>query len=121
MATHIQMTHDTNFLRVTLTGDETLEGNKHVTEVVTKECAANGFTRVLADVTGVAPHIEVMDDFRFAEFLAEGAFLSTIRLAIVYSVERSESAPFFETVCQNRGVNVRAFPSEEAALEWIMK
>jgi hypothetical protein len=120
MGTDIKVERERGYLRVTLTGDETPEGNRKVTAVVAKECAAVGFRRVLTDVTGVAPHTGMIEDFDFAEFLAAGAFPRSIRLAIVFGPERKESAPFFETLCQNRGVNVMAFPDEAAALQWLM-
>ena len=41
------------------------------------------------------------------------------RLASLYGPDREETAPKFETFCQNRGVNLRVFSKEEDAIRWL--
>ena len=116
----IKMEREPRFLKVTLFGAETLGGHKGTTELVLEECAAHGYDRVLVDTRNLAAHLGMVEGYEFAKYLSEIAFTGSIRrLAYIHGRERDHLAPFFETVCHNRGVNIRAFADPDAAVKWL--
>ena len=122
MGREIELEHERDYLRVTLAGAETLDGNKDATERVLKECAGSGLDRVLLDVRSLAAHSGLVDDIETACYLLESAFRDHIRrLAIVHGPERDKSVSFFETYCRNRGLDIRGFRKNEDAVAWVLE
>lgn len=79
--------------------------------------------RVLVDcrqMTRDRPH-RTVDDFRYAEFVAEKVWsdLASTRLAYLLSDENYDPTAFAETVARNRGANARVFRYEQEAIEWL--
>jgi hypothetical protein len=75
--------------------------------------------KVLIDARELKAMPRTMSLFDFGRQLAETPFSRPMRFALVPSSSVREDVAFLETVSRNRGVEARAFPSREAALEWL--
>ncbi len=59
-------------------------------------------------------------DFRHASFVADLLSPISRRVAVLDCEENSGANRFFETVCVNRGLRLRFFVEQQAALDWLL-
>ena len=111
-----------SFLRVSLSGSETLEDNKDVTDRVLKECITNKHERILLDVRDLTAHSSNLPDIELAEYIFENGSRGLIhRIAVIYGSDRKDTALFFERFFQNRGLNLQAYEEDEDAIRWLQE
>ena len=76
---------------------------------------------VLADCSLLEGGHGVFDLFEGVMEIYDNFVGSPFREAIVQSTDpkAAELVHFWETACKNRGLNVRIFPTRQAALDWL--
>jgi hypothetical protein len=121
MAYDTKMELEPGFLKLTLYGTETIGGTKSPTmELVLKECAAHRYERVLVDARNLTTYPGTVEAYEFGKHLLDAGFNRSVRrLAFIHNPKADDVARFFETICHNRGVNIRAFADPGAAIEWL--
>jgi hypothetical protein len=80
-----------------------------------------GISRFLVDATEIELSAPTFDLYDLpAQYEAEGADRRG-RLALVLPKlpKEKKDAEFYETVCNNRGWNVRSFPKPDEAIRWL--
>jgi hypothetical protein len=80
------------------------------------------FNRYLVDVRDQPPGGTAFDILALGEFLASLPPGIIEREAVVLPLDEGavEDFEFFETVCRNRGMDVRVFREREEALAWLI-
>lgn len=75
--------------------------------------------RILVNFTATKVQIPISDLFALGKFVAEEG-RGHIKLAVVASAQAVTPDRFFQTVAQNRGINVRVFVDDfDSALSWL--
>ena len=92
-------------MRVTL--DEVLEIHKK-----------RGYTKVFVDASKMDSMPTTLPMFQFGSDMAERVM--SMKYAAFMSPKLLPDMDFLETVTRNRGMQVKMFNSEEAALEWLL-
>lgn len=77
----------------------------------------------LSDFSNVKVRTNNIELFRLLDIYAEFGMSQTSRIAaVVTNMElKAEQLRFFETICLNRGWQVKIFLKRELALEWLEK
>jgi hypothetical protein len=120
MALDVRFEWQPPLLKVFVSGEETLEDNKHLTELIQRECLAHGCDLILMDVQSVGLRPGTSNNYELARYLADKPLKSFARrLAVVHGPERSFSTRFFAEACQNLGVDAEAFLDADDAAEWL--
>lgn len=110
---------DLQIIEVTSYGDITLEDLRQSLHTIAQIHQDRELSRVFVDATQETSLPSTLPLFKFGSELAER--LRTTRIAVAVSPRNREDMHFLETVTQNRGMQVRTFDSEEAALEWLLE
>lgn len=121
MAYEYHMEVRERYVLMALRGWENLEDNKASVLYARDYCAEHGKQMLLVDLREISGGTTVVENYEFAGFLAEAAWPTILRIATVYGETNREIERFLETAGQNRGVQIRAFPSMDAAHEWLMQ
>lgn len=79
-----------------------------------------GHGKVLLDEREIELETSVSINFGHAGFVTDLARGTCRKVAIVDTAENSESDHFFETVCVNRGLNLKIFLHQQDAIEWLL-
>jgi len=121
MAFRVSYLEDVGAVETAYTGTVTAaEVDQGVTEtgVVAAEHLC---TRFLIDCRDQEPGGTAFDIFDLGEFLCSLPPGTIEREAILLprSAAGAEEMTFFETVCRNRGLDVRTFADRPAALDWL--
>ena len=84
--------------------------------------AASGVSRVLADARELEGGHGTFELYEMAERFATDATARSVREAVLLpqSAAMSSELRFWETACVNRGLHVRVFDDEAAALAWLI-
>ena len=75
--------------------------------------------RVLLDAREVIVETDTVTDYEQASYTAEVLTGRCVKLAILGREEDQQDNDFFETVCQNRGLELRFFLDEAEAIAWL--
>lgn len=77
--------------------------------------------RFLVDNTTLEPTLGAADIYDFPRIYDELAADRAARIAVISSPQDAvrRNLQFYETVCVNRGYNVRLFDTREQALDWL--
>ena len=110
---------DDEFLRVNVSGRENDEPPSDVCAVVLREARRLGRNRILIELDqkkALSPTSQLM----LIRGLPEIGFTREDRIAIVHRTEAMQRANnLLGTMAENRGVNLRNFPSADAAKDWL--
>jgi hypothetical protein len=83
-----------------------------------------GMNRFLVDATGMEYAGSLVDVYNLPskQYLEEGADVGG-RVAVLFpaSPDDKEAVQFYETVCVNRGWDVRAFSERQEAMTWLTR
>jgi hypothetical protein len=80
-----------------------------------------GLKRILVDDSKVRYVNRIWDTFQFGEYLTRllTGDLHYFTMAVSVNPDSVDIARFFETVCINRGINVRIFDNLDSAKNWL--
>jgi hypothetical protein len=106
------------YLSVTAAGEWTTENITEFIDAVKEEADRENALRILLDLRGVSkPAVEMiryMTGMRLA-----GTFDARYKIS---AVARSDNLNHFaENVAVNRGIRIRAFSAEKAAVDWLLE
>lgn len=99
----------------TLTINQLIDADKTLHELSVKH---NVFIH-LVDLTNCKNQISDTDLYKHADNL-KSRWPRSMKVAMVVSKEIESDVHFYETVCVNRGWNVKIFLNRNAALEWLI-
>jgi hypothetical protein len=111
-------TEGTLLLIETWGDDESLEEVQQYGLAIIQACLETRVTRVLCDERQLEYRLATVDTFKSAEFLATNA-PRLVKMAVVCAEKYFADLKFWETVANNRGLEVRAFQDLEAARHWV--
>jgi len=110
---------DEEFLRVTLSGRESDEPPSHVCKAVLAASTKLKRPRILIELDQKTP-LSPVSQYQLVSRLPDLGFSGDHRIALVHRREELQRAnQFIDTVGANRGVQIRNFPSAEAAKDWL--
>jgi hypothetical protein len=75
--------------------------------------------KVMWDLRGLQLDTTRLNDYEEACLFASEFIARPLRLALLHGPEKPNSVDFRELVARNRGVDVRTFDSEDAAVQWL--
>ena len=120
MSCEIDISDQSDYLKIVLSGTSKLEDYAHAADTALQKCVQLHISKLLVDYRNLDVQTNVFEDLAFVEYLSQSAIRQTIRrVAVVHGSARDETAPFFETMCQNRGLNVKTFTEYDVAEEWL--
>ena len=110
--------HDgSGYLACTATGKWITEELKQFIDALSTDLGKGGYTRLLADLSGVKGPPPEMDRYYIGEYIA--SVLRGIKVAIVY--QKVYTNTFFEDTAVNRGAYLKVFPDKDSARKWLME
>ena len=110
---------DEEFLRVTVSGRESDEPPSHVCKAVLAASSSLKRPRILIELDQKTP-LSPVSQYQLVSRLPDLGLTDQQRIAIVHQREEMQRAnQFIDTVGANRGVQIRNFPSAEAAKDWL--
>lgn len=108
-------------LSVEVTGRQTPEENRAGVWAVLAACREHHLSRILVNVRESRAIFRV-GQWEISSFFADLASLPGARMALVAdTVEVHSSHQYIETLARQRGLEVRAFRGEPAALRWLLE
>ena len=108
------------YVRLIVSGDQTLENNKELVFRVLEACAENNVRRALVNIRGILGQPGIVSDYELANMAAQEALGLVQKVALLYRQESHEYTSFFETATRNRGINLLAFLDEDKAIQWLL-
>ena len=109
------------YVKLRVSGKQTLENNKELVSRVIKACTENNIKKALVDIRGLVGQPGIFSDYELASIAAKDALGLIQRVALIYHRGSHEFTSFFETTIRNRGINLLAFLDEDEALEWLLE
>jgi len=118
---HIQET--ASYLHILVTGPNTSEVVRGYLREIVELCANRRAAGVLIEENLDGPGLKLGEIYSIVSEGSEYPLAHQLNVAFVdlNTEHQPASMKFAETVARNRGVNVRAFPSVEAAAAWLRK
>jgi hypothetical protein len=123
---HQEIRVDSDLLRVSATGEFSLEEAKRTFLEMMEAVALNKAERVLVDGRTVMGNPQIIERFYYGEFAAqalvhyrERGVSATTAFAYVLREPVLDRGKFGETVAVNRGMHLRVFDTLEDALMWL--
>lgn len=118
MAYTVELVKDAKYVSVVLTGKVTRNDVENARDEANLALTANGWNRLLVDVTRGNRKLSVAEDFEFTSE-HQSSFPVGVRMALVVRPDELEYFRFTENVAQNRGVNMKLFRDKIQALNWL--
>jgi len=119
MTVEISVLADLGVLEVAYSADDvTAEDLVAQREQVSDAIARSGLEKVLIDASALARFPSVVTIFEHNAVISTERTLREARFAVVCDA-LGENERFLETTGVNRGVQIKCFTSEEAALSWL--
>ena len=110
---------DAEFLRVSVSGRDSDEPPSDVCKVVLAESKRLQRPRILIELDQKTP-LSTVSQYQLVSRLPALGLTDEQRIALVHQREEMQRAnQFIDTVGANRGVQIRNFPSAEAAKDWL--
>ena len=110
---------DEEFLHVSVSGRESDEPPSDVCKVILAESKRLQRPRILIELDQKAP-LSPVSQYQLVSRLPQLGLSEEQRIALVHRREEMQRAnQFIDTVAANRGVQIRNFPSAEAAKDWL--
>jgi len=109
-------------IRVRLSGPQTLADYRKQTEEVLRLAQSKNVNLILVDDQRAQNMASTLELFAMPAMYEELGAPRSARVAIVMPHNSPSAADirFYETVCVNRGFNVKIFSTEPTALEWLL-
>ena len=108
------------YLRAEMVERETPEETRQFGEAVQSAMRDKGIARALVVVRASAPVFRV-EEYRLSDFLTRIGDMPGLRIALVSdSRELAAAHEYVQLIASQRGMPLRAFPSEKPALEWLL-
>jgi hypothetical protein len=108
------------YLRGEMLERETPEETRQFGDAMHAAMVEKGLSRVLAIVRASRPIFRV-EEYQLSEFLRLFAGTANLRVAVVSdSRELAAAHQYIELIASQKGVALRAFATEKAALEWLL-
>lgn len=103
-------------------GHVTADGFREGTEKILSLAKKHKTNLLLIDDSKLASAVSIMEIYEMPRFYdeVEGNRKSRIALILPPSGQIREDVLFYETVCQNRGWNVKAFDTHSEAIDWLL-
>jgi hypothetical protein len=121
MAIEYKFRQDSDILKVRVFGkNNTLPQVKDFIMQMLATNVATGCHKVLCDLTELEYTPETIDVFESAKFYTDIARSDTV-VALLIKSEQADPAVFWETVANNRGLNVKTFTDVSEAEVWLKK
>ena len=120
MSVQFQIDVMPDYLAVRCTGTGTAEEAWRQYDSLAERCNRTNKNKLLIDYTEAYGEISLWDRYFLGDRAQIFAF-HRIKVAAVARPEQLDPQRFGDMVAQNRGVNYRAFPNTEDALEWLLK
>ena len=108
------------YIKLVVSGEQTLENNKKLVFQILEACAENNVSKAIIDIREILGQPGVLADYDLANIAAKEALGAIKKAALLYRQETHAYTSFFETVIRNRGVNLLAFLDEDEAIEWLL-
>ena len=93
-----------NYVKLHVSGKQTLENNKELVSRVIEACANNNIRKALVDIRGLVGQPGTFSDYELASIAAKDALGLIQRVALIYRRESHEFTSFFETTIRNRAL-----------------
>ena len=107
------------FLRLAVTGRQSLETDSRIVEAIVRICVDREATAVLIDIRALTGRLSVLENHLAASTYGRRIPSIVRRVAILDLPEHHERSEMFELTAGNRGARVRFFDCETAAEAWI--
>jgi len=121
MSTNIRIVHAHEFIKATPEGHLDLDKTKELLKEIVAASGPSSDYEVFLDVRKTQPELSIADLWYLAAELSNFRKAFSRKTAVLCSGERSDYAEFLALCAQNRGMNVNAFTSFEAAIEWLIE
>ena len=113
------ITADTEFLRVKVSGRDSDHPPSDVCALIYRESESAGRPRILIELDQQFP-LSPTSQHQLVTRLPSIGFGHKHRIALVHQTDDARKAnDFINVVAENRGVNVRNFPSLDDAIGWL--
>jgi len=107
------------YVKVNLYNRQTVEETREALAAVAAEARKHGCSQILISVHGSRPIFKV-EQSGILDCFKEFGDMPRYRIALTADSEEVRlSQQYVESVAQRAGLNVRSFPSEQAALTWF--
>jgi hypothetical protein len=107
------------YLRIEIVERETPEEARAIGEAIVSELERTGLKKLLIVERGSEPIFRV-ERYGLSKFIGRAAAIGGIQAALVaYSKELHGSHQYVEVLARQRGIDVRSFRDEHAALAWL--
>jgi hypothetical protein len=106
-------------LRAELVGRETVDETREFLTALAHKASAGGFTRVLVIVRDSRTIFQV-EKYGLSDWFRQLAVNPQVRVALLADTSELRSAhDYIQMLARQQRANVRAFPDEAAALDWL--
>ncbi len=119
MPYRIERDEEQRCVRVWLEGSVSRAEREEFRTAAVETLKEAGWWHILIDVTASEPGMSWADDFEYTAG-HQGKLPPRLRTAILHPPEDTERFRFVETVALNRGMKMKGFVDEAAALAWLL-
>jgi hypothetical protein len=120
MPTKVKVIHAHDFVRARAEGVlDTAESERLLLEIASAGAQLDDFD-VILDTRKAQSELGVGELWHLAAKVARHPVIFRHKIAVLCPAERFDHGKFFALCAENRGLNVRAFDSYEAAMEWLI-
>jgi len=120
VSTNVRIIHAHDFIKVTPEGRIDLENSKKLLLTVALAAAPLVNHQIIIDTRHVLSDMSTSDLYNLAAELRNFRKDFTQKTAVLCQRNRFDSAGFFALCAKERGFQVKAFYSYEAAIEWLV-
>jgi hypothetical protein len=120
MPATVRVIHWGDFIRARPDGNADIEQAEQLLKDIAQAGSGLQDFDILVDTRKVSGRLSVADLWSLAEKLVKFRQTFSRRTAILCPEERFDHVRFFALCAENRGFNVQAFASYEAAMEWLL-
>ena len=113
-----EMVEHPDYLRVTCFGRWSENTSTAMWRTVAERLIQSTHKCALIDDRNLTVELNPVDDYEHANLVVDLLRDCARRVALVDEI--TEETRFFETVCVNRGLNLRLFGDDETALAWLL-
>lgn len=121
MSYKIETTTEEEYLKLIVSGEQTLTVNKALVIEIIDSCIEHQTGKVMVDIRRFKGQQGVIPDFELANFAVAKGLTVIKKAALIYNKDAHQSTTFFETVARNRGLNLRIFLNESDAEAWLLR
>jgi len=121
MAHQLTITERPGYLHFRVTGENNPQTVRAYLAEIHAACIERGCSAILVEEDLTGPGLGILDVFQIVESGGDNArpMLKKIAYVDIRAQARAGNARFAETVALNRGLNLRTFPTAQAAAAWL--